>query len=32
MDLMVKKTMAIKRVDNARSIQDAGVKDKMRES
>ena len=33
MDLMVKTAMAIKReVDNARSIQDAGVKDKRKES
>ena len=33
MDLMVKKAMAIEReVDDARSIQDAGVKDKRRES
>ena len=33
MDWMVKTMMAIKReVDEARSIRDAGVKDKMRES
>ena len=33
MDLIVKTTMAIEReVDNAQSIQDAGVKDKRKES
>ena len=33
MDLMVKTTMAIEReVDDARSIRDAGVKDKRREN
>ena len=33
MDLMVKTTMTIEReVDDARNIQDASVKDKMRES
>ena len=33
MDLMIKKAMAIEReVDNTRRIQDAGVKDKRKES